>query len=274
MRPSLLLCVFCWLSCVSLKAQNAAPNLFDWEHSLRYAEYLENAALYDMAAQEYKHLLALRPADSLHVACLRNFRLANFPDSTLRHIAKNYDTTQLSGAVAKEYTWALAEKRNFEKIATTHYLSNNYDTTSKHQIQTCGHLLREDYAAAQNLSNAHQLTDLQALAEKGRRIKNRKVWVARLLSTIVPGSGKIYAGEWQDGLLSMVSIGLMGWQAQRGFEKRGAKSVYGWINASMGFTFYLGNIYGAGRSVRVKNAEKHLRIKTATKQLLNKQLFD
>jgi hypothetical protein len=25
--------------------------------------------------------------------------------------------------------------------------------------------------------------------------------------------------------------------------------------------------------VRVKNAEKHLRIKTATKQLLNKQLF-
>jgi hypothetical protein len=76
---------------------------------------------------------------------------------------------------------------------------------------------------------------------------------AVLLSTVIPGMGKIYCGRTTDGLYSLLLIGLSGWQAYDGFDKDGSKSTKGWIFASLGSVFYLGNIYGYVVSAKIYN---------------------
>jgi len=81
---------------------------------------------------------------------------------------------------------------------------------------------------------------------------------ALLLSTIIPGSGKIYTGYKHDGIVSFLTIATSAFQAYRGFHKEGVKSVYGWIYGGVGVGMYLGNIYGSWKSAKKYNSEKNI----------------
>jgi tetratricopeptide (TPR) repeat protein len=94
---------------------------------------------------------------------------------------------------------------------------------------------------------------LNALATRGIRLPHKSKIVAAGLSAIVPGSGKLYAGRFSDGIYSFVLIGLSGWQAYEGFHKDKANSTRGWIYGTLGTIFYAGNIYGSAAAVKVYN---------------------
>jgi hypothetical protein len=85
--------------------------------------------------------------------------------------------------------------------------------------------------------------------------------VAGLLSAVVPGLGRVYLGRWEDGVMSLVLVGLPGGFAWDGFRERGVSSVRGWLLGSMAAFLYAGNIYGSavGAEVVHQEAEKRLR---------------
>jgi TM2 domain-containing membrane protein YozV len=76
---------------------------------------------------------------------------------------------------------------------------------------------------------------------------------AGFLSAIIPGLGKIYAQRTVDGLYSLLTIGLAGWQAYDGFHKDGLSSFKGWAFGVLGSILYIGNIYGSAVSVQIHN---------------------
>ena len=88
-------------------------------------------------------------------------------------------------------------------------------------------------------------------------IKHRSPFLAGTFSTLIPGMGKAYSGRWKDGLIALVFIGGTGFQAYRGFDKKGVKSVYGWIMGSLCVGFYMGNIYGSAKAAKVFNTHQH-----------------
>lgn len=76
--------------------------------------------------------------------------------------------------------------------------------------------------------------------------------LAGILSTIIPGSGKIYTEEYGDGIVAFLTTGLLTFLAYDNF--RANHNTRGWIFTSLAGLFYAGNIYGSVASAQIYNA--------------------
>jgi len=76
-------------------------------------------------------------------------------------------------------------------------------------------------------------------------ISKKKPFLAGVLSTVVPGSGKIYCGQLGDGFYSLILNALTGYLSWAGFHENGINSIQGWTFGTIGGIFYIGNIYGS-----------------------------
>ena len=76
-------------------------------------------------------------------------------------------------------------------------------------------------------------------------MRRKSPLMAGILSSFVPGLGKIYAGEYGDGIQSLAFIGLLGTLSALSFRSDGIDSIRGWIYASAGAVLHVGNIYGS-----------------------------
>jgi hypothetical protein len=94
---------------------------------------------------------------------------------------------------------------------------------------------------------------LRMLLEQGKNLPHRSPFLAAGLSTLVPGLGKVYTSEWEDGLYSFVYVALTGYLSYTGFESGGVKSWKGWIFGGISGVLYAGNIYGSAKSAQTFN---------------------
>jgi hypothetical protein len=99
-------------------------------------------------------------------------------------------------------------------------------------------------------------------------IKFKNPYKGLLLSAIVPGSGKAYAGYWYDGLISFSMVGIAAWQTYRGFTIYGPRNTYSWIFAALSTSFYLSNLYGSFKAVNMKNYFLRLNIHNRCENIL------
>jgi TM2 domain-containing membrane protein YozV len=90
-----------------------------------------------------------------------------------------------------------------------------------------------------------EVTALVRLTEEASAPETRSALAAGFFSAIIPGSGKIYAGRWEDGLVSLLLCGLFGGLAAYHFVTDGGDSAPAWMYTALGGVFYIGNIYGS-----------------------------
>jgi TM2 domain-containing membrane protein YozV len=76
--------------------------------------------------------------------------------------------------------------------------------------------------------------------------------LAGILSAIFPGSGKMYVGEWGDGITALLATSLLAFLAYDNF--RADHTARAWIFTGLGAFFYAGNIYGSAASAQIFNA--------------------
>ncbi|MGB5528557.1 MAG: hypothetical protein WBQ32_01190 [Ignavibacteriaceae bacterium] len=76
--------------------------------------------------------------------------------------------------------------------------------------------------------------------------------LAGILSAAIPGSGKMYAGEWGDGIAALLATGLLAFLAYDNF--RANHNTRAWIFTGLGTFFYAGNIYGSVAAAQIFNA--------------------
>lgn len=89
------------------------------------------------------------------------------------------------------------------------------------------------------------------------RYQRKTPFVGGLLSALVPGLGKVYAGKPRQFLSTLVPIAIMGLQAWEGYNYSGFKSARFWVFGSVATLFYIGNIYGSAIAVRVAKKEQY-----------------
>ncbi|MFQ5571195.1 MAG: tetratricopeptide repeat protein [Rhodothermales bacterium] len=106
---------------------------------------------------------------------------------------------------------------------------------------------------ASNSGDYKTKPDLFNLALRGQNLPRKSTWAAATLSTLIPGTGKLYAGRISDGLYSLILIGGNAWLAYEGFRDKGVSSFKGWLFGTIGAVFYVGNIYGSVVAVRLYN---------------------
>jgi TM2 domain-containing membrane protein YozV len=110
---------------------------------------------------------------------------------------------------------------------------------------------------------------LLTFLEKGENLPRKSAFVSGMFSTVIPGAGKFYCGRPMDGIHSLITVGITGWQAYEGFSEDGSHSVKGWIFGVLGGIFYLGNIYGSVVAADIYNQEQDVIFKISVNKYLN-----
>ena len=101
--------------------------------------------------------------------------------------------------------------------------------------------------------NIHK--SLSEIVDKGLLIKMKSPLLAGIFSSIIPGSGKVYAGRWKDGLISFLMTSSAAIIAIRGINKD-KTTFYPWAMGSLAMVYYSGNIYGSAQAAKKINKIK------------------
>jgi TM2 domain-containing membrane protein YozV len=98
--------------------------------------------------------------------------------------------------------------------------------------------------------------ELRVLAHRGADQRRKSPAFAAALSAVVPGTGKMYAGEAGDGLQSLILVGALAALSAVSFHADGVDSWRGWLYVSFGGLMHAGNIYGSAVSARRYNRKQ------------------
>jgi TM2 domain-containing membrane protein YozV len=91
-------------------------------------------------------------------------------------------------------------------------------------------------------TKAQELLELTASINS---LPSRSPVLAAVFSAFIPGTGKLYAGRTEDGIVSFILVGLCAGMAVYSFLSEGTQSVKAWLYTSVGGIFYLGDIWGS-----------------------------
>jgi TM2 domain-containing membrane protein YozV len=100
---------------------------------------------------------------------------------------------------------------------------------------------------------------------------NKSVTAAVLMSTLIPGLGKIYAGQIGDGVVAAIATGLFGFLAYDNFKAE--HDFRGWLFSGITAFFYAGNIYGSAAAAQIYNAGIKFNFENDVKFYLNEQNY-
>jgi len=139
------------------------------------------------------------------------------------------------------------------------------------------HLQQREWTEAIDLLNVSNDTEpitikLASFATSGQQLPRKNKILAGFFSTVIPGAGKFYCNRPFDGVQSLATTGILGWQTYDGFHKDGIHSVKGWIFGVIGGIFYLGNIYGSVVAADIHNVEQEKRLFTEIQVFVNVSL--
>ncbi len=104
------------------------------------------------------------------------------------------------------------------------------------------------------------------IVDRSQHLSHRSPWLAGFLSAILPGAGRAYIGHWGDGVFSLVLTGAPAGFAAYEFSRYGVSSVGGWVLASIGGLFYLGDIYGSAIGAVLYNRDQADLLSTKIKE--------
>ncbi len=107
----------------------------------------------------------------------------------------------------------------------------------------------------ENAILSQQVGDLEEIRKDHENHRSKSPLLAGIMSGVIPGSGKIYAGKTGAGIASMIStigVGLITWE---NYHKAGIKNAKTIIFGSIFAVSYVSNVYGSVISVKVDEIE-------------------
>lgn len=231
-----------------------SQNIYDAEHSEKYADYLLKSRQYDLAIDELQRLIFLAPQNESFKITLGSCYLkkSNYYEGVKKLNSYYNELNEMSSEIAFIYSKLLLLSDSTESVAKFCSLNQNLTSAQKNFIEINSTLLQGKWCDGNKLleQSLNQLPtelkeQLENLISDAICKKKKSPLIAFLLSVSVPGAGKFYTNDWLDGALSLMLVGVTGFQSYRGFSQKGIKSVYGWIFAGFSTGFYGGNLYGS-----------------------------
>lgn len=187
----------------------------------------------------------LKSLDTSAMYLVRVDPASPFGNKSMFYTANNY-------SYLKKYDQALAIAK--QTLADTNHRQLSY-------LQLAGiHLLKRDYRSFDSLSSlfnyvefsvASGQKEMVSYAKKLRSQKRKSPFVAGMLSAVVPGLGKFYAGKKGQSLSTAAACFITGIVAAENLYRGGPKSPQFIITSTIFGFFYLGNIWGSAISVKM-----------------------
>jgi len=87
------------------------------------------------------------------------------------------------------------------------------------------------------------------------RHKNKSMVVGGIMSAVIPGAGKIYAGKTGEGISSFLIVAATGATAYENYHKLGIRNAKTILFGSLFAVLYIGNVYGSVFTIKLANEE-------------------
>ena len=200
------------------------------------------------------------PSDTLYFLKGLTLYTANKLDLATQSFAKvptsspYYEQSLLFGAVSHAYLGNYGEGLKL--------IQNTDDSELKQYELAAFSLLLNDKAgyeqAAKNFTyNDYSLAEGENIFGKiyDSRYNERQKSpaLAGLMSAVIPGAGKFYAGRKDEGIASFFTVGIFAGLTAECWAKKGPKDWRTIVFGTLGSLFYIGNIYGSYVSVGIYN---------------------
>ncbi len=237
-------------------------NIFSLENRKVFGDYLFQQKDYLRAFDEYKAYLAANSNDTIILKISKMLiemdRLSEAEDylkmiflhSNLRDEAKlNYYFVKFKRMEPNAFREFCINGNNFPekyKFEINRLAQISYFNDRKYLPDSL-----ELFYYFQNDST--NLADIKKFYYKKYFPENKKPLTAALLSSIIPGLGKIYTKNYSDGITSFIITGVLGYIAYDNFKAN--HNVRAWILSGVTALFYGGNIYGSAASAYIYNAQ-------------------
>jgi len=260
---------------ILLPANLNSQDLFDLRHSREFGLHLMQTRQYALASQEWERVLFLAPGDTLaQLNLVRSMRLSGRPELAITRLNQWIPEGDLPHDFSLEGIQAALQQSDFSSFQTLLDRSATLSAGERSDFELGAWLLEGEWLTVPVRKRQHNAalsashSSLIDIYNKSLMIRRKSPAAAITLSAIIPGMGKIYSGDWKDGLMSLAFTGVNAWQSYRGFSKDGIKSVRGWIFGVIATGFYAANLFGSWKSASLCNNEQIERIRHETEGIL------
>ena len=252
--------------CVLTISSGAQENIMDFDNSLKFARYLKSTNQYRFASEEYERLNFLWPGNtSVILEMVQTYRFNNQCDkleASFDLLKKNLLRVDPSNAAREYLAFALTCRSDSEKFFEISSLLRSGERC----FYELGHFWvtqKYDSAFNYNRNNADLIKEehnyLFQLTCDFEHEKYKSPALGLVMSAIIPGSGKLYSKRTGDALISFLFVSTNAYASYRAFNRKGIKSVNGWIFGSLAFSFYSANLYGSAKAAKRYNDDLRTR---------------
>ena len=229
-----------------------SQDLYNHENSVKFGEYLYNSNQYDLATREFERAVFLKPDDQKsYLYLFKIYRKTNAFDKAIDcygRFSGNFRFREMNREFGSEYLKLLVQRSSYKEAES--FVNSNSYLNENDNFKLATILLLKDWKRADNFRQGTNTTinkSLIGITAEGAAFKRKSPALAGMLSAVLPGSGKAYAGRWKDGLIAFIMTSSTAFISVRGFNKN-PNSIYPWIMGSFALVYYSGNIYGSGQA--------------------------
>ena len=252
---------------------------FSVSEELRFAQYLIDNNQYRDAIYVLKkqNIQNINPAASDSVNYYIGWSYFNLKilDSSYIFLSKVKDETFYHKAsFYSSFDEAYEKKTSDAKNSlNTIRIENDSSLSKLRNLQYAGiALLERDYQKYDEYSKTFSYNYFPLSSEEKnfsgycsqlKKIKKKSPLLAGMMSAVIPGSGKFYAGYKAQGIAAILTVGVLGISAAESYYRLGYKSPHFITFGSLFTIFYVGNIWGSALSVKLSREHQYREIDDA-----------
>ena len=249
-----------------------SQNIFDYEHSIKYAN-----KLYELNEFSEAYIELINIKENFHstdendeILLLKSCIALNKTEELFIRCDSDLTSKNISGNLLKFIT---IQYLVYDSLALAYNLLTNFNFKYKNELLLNYAFLNHNYEMARILmeANKNELSDSLFYNDLLNKIhissyKNKEIALG--FSLLIPASGKYYLKQNADATSGLLLTCLYGGLAYSAFYKSGVSSVFAWINCAAFGVLYVGNILGTASAVNRFNNKINIEIKNAIKDKL------
>lgn len=226
----------------------AQLNLHSPENIKLFADYLYCSKDYLRAAEEYDKYYSLVEDDTIQFKSALSYLQTG--DLMI--------ASEKMSNINKYSPFFLASREEMAKIKylkAEHIIADTIVTESIMKLKVISDLMIQDkLSSMEEISSPFKGDEKRNILEfykRKREAPYRSPLAAGIFSAIIPGAGKIYIGNYSDGIVAFAVTTIMGYIAYSNFKAD--HNTRGYIFSGLTFFFHAGNIYGSVAGAQLYN---------------------
>jgi len=243
-----------------------------------FADYLFCDKDYLRAIDEYEKYLSVFDDDSIQFKIAVGFSaMSDLPNaykkfSSIKKTSSFYEQSKIE-MLKSLYLQSIDS--NFYSFADVLINSQSPFVNNAYRLKNTSMLLiKDELLDKEKFLNPFQDEEKNKLSNfydlKNNPPYKSEAW-AGILSSIIPGAGKIYTQEYADGITAFILTGLFAYLAYTNFEHD--HPTRAWIFTAIGAGFYAGNIYGSVASAQIFNARVNFEFNEGVKLFMEEKNY-